>query len=34
MHLAAQSGVRPSLIDPVLDASVNLNGTLNIWSAP
>ena len=30
MHLAAQSGVRPSLTDPVFDASVNLMGTLNI----
>jgi len=30
MHLAAQSGVRPSLSDPVFDASVNLMGTLNI----
>ena len=30
MHLAAQSGVRPSLADPVFDASVNLMGTLNI----
>ena len=29
-HLAAQSGVRPSLEDPVLDASVNLMGTLNV----
>jgi UDP-glucose 4-epimerase len=29
-HLAAQSGVRPSLDDPVLDASVNLMGTLNV----
>ena len=30
MHLAAQSGVRPSLQDPVFDASVNLMGALNI----
>jgi UDP-glucose 4-epimerase len=30
MHLAAQSGVRPSLTDPVFDASVNMMGTLNI----
>jgi UDP-glucose 4-epimerase len=30
MHLAAQSGVRPSLTDPAFDASVNLMGTLNI----
>lgn len=30
MHLAAQPGVRPSLTDPVLDASVNVMGTLNL----
>jgi len=30
MHLAAQSGVRPSLDDPVFDASVNLMGFLNV----
>ena len=29
-HLAAQSGVRPSLDDPVLDASINVMGTLNV----
>ena len=29
-HLAAQSGVRPSLENPVLDASINLMGTLNV----
>jgi UDP-glucose 4-epimerase len=29
-HLAAQSGVRPSLDDPAKDASVNLMGTLNL----
>ena len=29
-HLAAQSGVRPSLDDPVRDASINLMGTLNV----
>jgi len=29
-HLAAQSGVRPSLEDPVTDASINLMGTLNV----
>jgi len=29
-HLAAQSGVRPSLEDPVHDASVNIMGTLNV----
>ena len=30
MHLAAQSGVRPSLEDPDHDASVNILGTLNV----
>jgi UDP-glucose 4-epimerase len=30
MHLAAQSGVRPSLDDPVFDASVNVMGFLNV----
>ena len=30
MHLAAQSGVRPSIESPAFDASVNLMGTLNI----
>ena len=29
-HLAAQAGVRPSLDDPVRDASINLMGTLNV----
>ena len=29
-HLAAQSGVRPSLDDPVKDASINIMGTLNV----
>lgn len=29
-HLAAQAGVRPSLADPVHDASVNIMGTLNV----
>ncbi|MGZ8580368.1 MAG: NAD-dependent epimerase/dehydratase family protein [Actinomycetota bacterium] len=29
-HLAAQSGVRPSLDDPTLDASINVMGTLNV----
>ena len=29
-HLAAQSGVRPSLEDPVRDASINVMGTLNV----
>jgi UDP-glucose 4-epimerase len=30
MHLAAQSGVRPSLEDPRFDASVNIDGLLNV----
>ena len=30
MHLAAQSGVRPSLEDPGLDAQINILGTLNL----
>jgi UDP-glucose 4-epimerase len=30
MHLAAQAGVRPSLLDPKQDASVNLMGLLNV----
>lgn len=30
MHLAAQAGVRPSLTDPVTDASVNIMGLLNV----
>jgi UDP-glucose 4-epimerase len=29
-HLAAQAGVRPSLGDPVLDASINVMGSLNV----
>ncbi len=29
-HLAAQSGVRPSIVDPVTDASINIMGTLNV----
>jgi UDP-glucose 4-epimerase len=29
-HLAAQSGVRPSIVDPVNDASINIMGTLNV----
>jgi UDP-glucose 4-epimerase len=29
-HLAAQAGVRPSLEDPVHDASVNIMGALNV----
>jgi UDP-glucose 4-epimerase len=33
MHLAAQSGVRPSLEDPDHDASINILGTLNVLSA-
>jgi UDP-glucose 4-epimerase len=32
-HLAAQSGVRPSLTDPVHDASVNIMGLLNVLEA-
>ena len=30
MHLAAQAGVRPSLRDPVKDASINVMGLLNV----
>ncbi|HEX9300128.1 MAG TPA: SDR family NAD(P)-dependent oxidoreductase [Actinomycetota bacterium] len=30
MHLAAQSGVRPSLEDPDHDASINISGSLNV----
>ena len=30
MHLAAQSGVRPSLTDPVTDAEINVMGLLNV----
>jgi len=33
VHLAAQSGVRPSLADPVHDASVNIIGSLNLLEA-
>jgi UDP-glucose 4-epimerase len=29
-HLAAQSGVRPSLGDPARDASINIMGTINV----
>jgi UDP-glucose 4-epimerase len=29
-HLAAQSGVRPSIDDPARDASINVMGTLNV----
>ncbi len=32
-HLAAQTGVIPSLSDPLKDADVNINGTLNLLSA-
>ena len=32
-HLAAQSGVRPSLADPAKDASINIMGTLNVLEA-
>jgi UDP-glucose 4-epimerase len=30
VHLAAQAGVRPSLVDPMHDASVNVMGLLNV----
>ncbi len=30
MHLAAQAGVRPSITDPMLDASINIMGLLNV----
>ncbi len=30
MHLAAQAGVRPSLTDPITDASINIMGLLNV----
>ena len=30
MHLAAQAGVRPSVLDPLHDASVNIMGLLNV----
>ena len=33
MHLAAQSGVRPSLEDPRRDAEINVLGTLNLLGA-
>jgi UDP-glucose 4-epimerase len=33
LHLAAQAGVRPSLKDPLYDASVNVLGTLNVVEA-
>jgi UDP-glucose 4-epimerase len=33
LHLAAQSGVRPSLKDPIHDAGVNVLGTLNVLEA-
>lgn len=32
-HLAAQSGVRPSVDDPLHDANVNILGTLNVLEA-
>ena len=32
-HLAAQSGVRPSLEAPAIDASINIMGTLNVLEA-
>jgi len=33
MHLAAQSGVRPSMEDPVRDAAINVMGLLNVLEA-
>ena len=33
VHLAAQTGVIPSMADPLRDAAVNINGTLNLLSA-
>src|SRR5205085_6344639 len=30
VHLAARAGVRPSLVEPVLYAETNINGTLNL----
>ncbi|HUG88453.1 MAG TPA: SDR family NAD(P)-dependent oxidoreductase, partial [Actinomycetota bacterium] len=33
MHLAAQSGVRPSLEDPKHDAEINVLGTINLLEA-
>jgi UDP-glucose 4-epimerase len=33
IHLAAQSGVRPSLSDPVLDAEINVVGLLRVLEA-
>lgn len=32
-HLAAQSGVRPSVEDPIFDARVNVLGTINVLQA-
>lgn len=32
-HLAAQSGVRPSVEDPLFDARVNIEGTINVLLA-
>lgn len=32
-HLAAQSGVRPSVEDPLFDARINVLGTVNVLSA-
>lgn len=32
-HLAAQAGVRPSVEDPLFDATVNILGTLNVLGA-
>jgi UDP-glucuronate 4-epimerase len=33
VHLAARAGVRPSLLEPVLYAETNINGTLNLLEA-
>ena len=33
MHLAAQIDVRKSVADPVMDASINVRGTLKLFEA-